>query len=120
MIFWAYFGYLLTLKIISLFYRKKLIRQDFTPDITIVITVYNEEKRIREKIDNTLSLDYPPDKREIIIVSDGSDDETENIVCYYADKGVTLLAIPERHGKHYGQGRFRNLNLGPLRCWCDK
>jgi len=105
LIFWVYFGYLLTLKIISLFYRKKLIRQDFTPDITIVITVYNEEKRIREKLDNTLSLDYPPDKREIIIVSDGSDDETENIVRYYADKGVTLLAIPERHGKHYGQGR---------------
>ncbi|MFZ5979899.1 MAG: glycosyltransferase family 2 protein [Candidatus Zixiibacteriota bacterium] len=104
LISWAYFGYLLTLKIISLVYQKKLVRQDFTPDISIVITVYNEEKRIREKLDNTLSLDYPPEKREIIIVSDGSDDETENIVRTYIDKGVKLLAIPERHGKHYGQG----------------
>ena len=104
-VFWAYFGYLLTLKLISLFYGKKLERRDFTPDISVVITVYNEEKRIREKLDNTLALDYPPDKREIIIVSDGSDDDTENIVRSYADKGVKLLAVAERHGKHYGQGR---------------
>ena len=105
LIFWAYFGYFLGLKIISLLHTKKTIHGDSTPDISLVITAYNEEKRIVRKLDNTLALDYPRDRLEIVVVSDGSTDRTEEIVRSYADKGVKLLAISERHGKHYGQGR---------------
>lgn len=104
-IFWAYFGYWLLLKAISLVYTRTVAKSDSLPPVTVVITAYNEERRISEKLDNTLALDYPNDKLEIIVVSDGSTDRTEEIVRSYADRGVRLLPIEGRHGKHFGQGR---------------
>lgn len=104
-IFWTYFGYILLLKLVSLIHTRPVESSDFRPQISIIITGYNEEKRIRQKLDNTLDLDYPKDKLEIIVVSDASTDKTEDIVREYEDRGVKLLVIPERHGKHYGQGR---------------
>lgn len=105
LIFWTYFGYFILLKIISLFYQRKTVQEDTTPAISLIITAYNEEARINKKLDNTLSLDYPPQNLEIIVVSDGSTDRTEEIVRTYVNRGVKLLSIPERHGKHYSQGR---------------
>jgi cellulose synthase/poly-beta-1,6-N-acetylglucosamine synthase-like glycosyltransferase len=104
-IFWPYLGYMMTLQIISLLYTKRVKIKDSHPYISFVITVYNEEKRIRQKIENTLSLAYPRDKIEIIVVSDGSTDQTDDIVRTYQNQGVRLLRIPERHGKHFGQGQ---------------
>lgn len=104
-IVWAYFGYFVLLLVLSLFRPQKINKQDWSPDVSLVITAYNEEKRIRQKIDNTLALSYPKEKLEVIIVSDGCTDSTEQIVKSYQDQGVELLAIPTRHGKHYGQGR---------------
>jgi cellulose synthase/poly-beta-1,6-N-acetylglucosamine synthase-like glycosyltransferase len=104
-VFWTYIGYFLFLKLISLIYTRKVNRKEIYPQISVIITSYNEERRIRQKLDNTLSLTYPKDKLEIIVVSDASTDRTEDIVREYEDRGVRLLVIPERHGKHYGQGR---------------
>jgi len=78
---------------------------EFIPSLSLVITAYNEELGISQKIENTLQLDYPEDKLEIIVVSDASTDRTDEIVRSYADRGIKLLRIPKRHGKHYGQGR---------------
>ncbi|MEW6052148.1 MAG: glycosyltransferase family 2 protein [Candidatus Zixiibacteriota bacterium] len=103
-IFWAYIGYPLALWLISLFHVKKVAKQDWYPPVTVIITAYNEEKRIANKIDNTLALEYPKDKLDIIVVSDASTDQTEEIVRSYFDRGIKLLRIAERHGKHYGQG----------------
>lgn len=104
LIFWTYFGYPIMLQLLSIFFAKKIAKQDIHPGVSIVITAYNEELRIRQKIENTLALTYPSEKLEIIVVSDGSTDKTTDIVRLYEAKGVRLLAIPERHGKHYGQG----------------
>lgn len=105
MIFWTYFGYYLTLQSISFFYSRKTGKQEFSPSVSLVITAYNEERKIRQKLENTLALAYPRDKFEIIVVSDDSNDKTEEIVSSFQDKGVKLLAIPVRHGKHYCQGK---------------
>jgi cellulose synthase/poly-beta-1,6-N-acetylglucosamine synthase-like glycosyltransferase len=102
---WTYFGYYLTLWSISFFYSRKTNKQEFFPRISLVITAYNEERRIRQKIENTLALAYPKDSFEIIVVSDGSSDKTEELVRSFQDKGVKLLANPTRHGKHYSQGQ---------------
>jgi cellulose synthase/poly-beta-1,6-N-acetylglucosamine synthase-like glycosyltransferase len=104
-VFWAYFGYWLFLKIISFVHTKKVRKEEIYPPISLIITAYNEERRIAEKIENALALDYPKDNLEIIVVSDASTDRTDEIVRSYQEKGVQLLRIPERHGKHYGQGR---------------
>jgi cellulose synthase/poly-beta-1,6-N-acetylglucosamine synthase-like glycosyltransferase len=69
------------------------------PDVSIVISVYNEEGVIADRIRNCLSLDYPADKLEIIIASDGSDDRTTSIVEEFAGDGIRLLTYNERIGK---------------------
>lgn len=71
---------------------------DQSPSVSIVIAAYNEEQVIKDKIENMLSLDYPKDKMEIIIASDGSSDKTNEIVSAFHQKEVHLLALP-RQGK---------------------
>lgn len=104
-ILWAYVGYPILLLVASRFIERKVEAKEWFPEVAIVITAHNEEKRIAQKIENTLALDYPQNKLHIIVVSDASTDKTEEIVRGYAHHGVTLKIIPERRGKHYGQGR---------------
>lgn len=73
------------------------------PDISMIITVHNEEHRIREKLENTLVLDYPRNRLEIIIASDFSVDATDSIVGSYANQGVRLVRADQRKGKEYAQ-----------------
>lgn len=69
------------------------------PPITIVLPVYNEERVIRTTIESLLVIDYPPDRRQILVLSDASTDGTHAIVREYADRGVELVVMPERRGK---------------------
>lgn len=79
-----------------------------TPWISVVIAAYNEAGVIGERIENLLSTDYPADRREIVIVSDGSTDGTDEIVRRYEDEGVQLVALPR-------SGKFVALNAGAKR-----
>jgi cellulose synthase/poly-beta-1,6-N-acetylglucosamine synthase-like glycosyltransferase len=82
--------------------KSRPVRKDsITPLVSLIIAAYNEEKIIGEKIENTLSLDYPQDLLEVIIVSDGSMDETEHIARQFIDEGVKLFHYPDRRGKPY-------------------
>jgi cellulose synthase/poly-beta-1,6-N-acetylglucosamine synthase-like glycosyltransferase len=69
------------------------------PSISVTVPVFNEEHQIRGLLDNLLALDYPADRRHILIVSDASTDRTDAIVAGYADRGVELLRLPKRGGK---------------------
>jgi cellulose synthase/poly-beta-1,6-N-acetylglucosamine synthase-like glycosyltransferase len=69
------------------------------PFISITVPAYNEETQIRGTIESLLSLDYPADRRQILIVSDASTDRTDDVVREYADRGVELLRLPSRSGK---------------------
>ena len=71
---------------------------DITPSVSLVIAAYNERRGIGAKIENSLALDYPHDRLEIIIASDGSDDGTDDIVRRHAASGLRLLSLP-RGGK---------------------
>lgn len=72
---------------------------DCRPHISIIISVYNEETVIRDKIDNTLQLIYPEHLLEILVVSDGSTDRTNEIAESFGSSRVTLKAFPGRQGK---------------------
>ncbi len=103
-IMYVYMVYPLLLILLS--YLKKTDTVDKTgifPFVTILITAYNEEDIIGKKLDNTLQLDYPKDKLEIIVVSDGSTDNTNRIVREYEGKGVKLNIIEKRAGKTAAQ-----------------
>jgi glycosyltransferase involved in cell wall biosynthesis len=103
LVFHAYFGYPISLFLIGLVRQRSVVRQDYFPSVSLIITVFNEEKRIREKLENTLSIPYPEGKLEILVVSDGSTDNTERIVLEYHDRGITMLPVAVRKGKEHAQ-----------------
>jgi glycosyltransferase involved in cell wall biosynthesis len=98
-IFYAYLGYPLLLMALSVFRNRPVRRGNITPTVSFIITAYNEEKRIREKIENALKQDYPGDKLEILVASDCSRDRTDEIVRSYQSHGIRLVRAPERKGK---------------------
>ncbi len=102
---YSYFLYPLLLTLIS---PRKIDVYEGTQDLvfsplSLIITVHNEAERIRNKLDNTLLIDYPTDKLEIIVASDFSTDETDTIVESCADKGIRLVRADQRLGKEYAQ-----------------
>lgn len=128
MIFYAYFGYPLCLLIISFFKNsadqgpnnsKLIIKNSEFPTVSFIITAYNEESRIEEKIEGSLAQDYPQDKLEIIIASDCSADRTDEIVQSYADRGVRLVRAPERKGKENAQKHAVEASTGEILVFSD-
>ena len=100
---YSYFLYPLILKTII---PSRKIYKDEThkkPYLTLIITAYNEEERIREKIENSLLIKYDDDLLEIIVASDCSSDKTDAIVEEYTHKGITLVRADARKGKEYAQ-----------------
>lgn len=69
------------------------------PSLTLTIPCYNEERAIGATIESLLALDYPPERRQILVISDASTDGTDNIVRSYAGRGVELLRLARRGGK---------------------
>ena len=103
LIFYVYLGYPILVFLVSRVFPKRVKRGDFEPLVSIVITAYNEERDIRRKLENTLLIDYPVEKVEIIVASDCSSDKTDDIVGEFADRKVRLLRQPERGGKTAAQ-----------------
>jgi len=97
---YSYFGYPLALIILGFFRVKKIKKAEITPPVTLFVSAYNEEKLIRKKLENSLNLDYPKDKLEIVVASE-SDDKTNEIVKEYQNKGIKLFAYLGRGGKDY-------------------
>lgn len=103
LVLYVYVGYPLLLKLVhALAGRTPVHEPTLEPPLTLVISAFNEEASIREKLDNTLRLDYPMQRLQVLVVSDASDDRTDDIVREYAPRGVTLLRMPERGGKTVG------------------
>ena len=80
-------------------------KKPIAPPLSLIISAYNEAEVMREKLDNSLALNYPPERLDILVVSDASTDGTDEIVQGYADRGVRLLRLPERQGKSLGLNR---------------
>jgi cellulose synthase/poly-beta-1,6-N-acetylglucosamine synthase-like glycosyltransferase len=69
---------------------------DFAPRVTVVLAVYNGAQFLHRKLENILALNYPPGLLEVVVVSDGSTDATEEIARSFASWGVSLFVVP--HG----------------------
>ncbi len=74
-------------------------RAPSAPSVSLIIAAYNEERVIDAKIRNSLALDYPKDRLQILVVSDGSTDSTPQIVQRYQAQGVVSLHQAQRRGK---------------------
>lgn len=119
LIFYTYAGYSILVIVLSRFFNNKVGKKNITPKVTFLITAYNEEKNIAQKLENTLSLDYPKGKLEILVASDGSTDRTEEIVKSFAAKGVRLLRVEGRVGKTATQNAAIKAATGEIVIFSD-
>ncbi|MCG8430583.1 MAG: glycosyltransferase family 2 protein [Candidatus Omnitrophica bacterium] len=105
-IIYAYCGYPLLTWVVSLVVSHPVKKKEgYTPEVTFLITAYNEEKNIRKKLRDTLALSYPRKKLEIMVASDGSEDSTDAIVKEFEPQGVRLFRVEGRVGKTETQNR---------------
>jgi len=119
-IVYVYVGYPLVLKVVSRFFPYEVPPEPAEwPSVSLIIAAYNEERVIEKKLDNTLGLDYPPGKLEIIVVSDGSTDRTDDIVKRYAAEGVRLVRVEGRQGKTVAQNRAVEVAGGEIVVFSD-
>ncbi len=100
LIVYTYILYPLILWLIDVIFPRPVFKQTGESfPVSIIIAAHNEENVIRGRIENCLSMDYPLDKMEILIASDGSDDKTNAIVKEYESRHVRLLDYKTRRGK---------------------
>jgi cellulose synthase/poly-beta-1,6-N-acetylglucosamine synthase-like glycosyltransferase len=103
--FYALFGYPLLLRWMARRANNPVHRDDKLRTVSFVIAVYNGEKFLERKLKTILSLNYPREQMDILVVSDGSTDRTDEIARSFAGQGVRFLRVP--HG-----GKAAALNAG--------
>jgi len=116
----VWIGYSLLLKVASFFLhaREKRTSSDIgrSYSVSILIAAHNEESRIIARIKNILSCDYPKDLIEIVVVSDGSNDDTVKLVREYAQRHARNIKIISLETQ---QGRAKAHNVGIFHCSGD-
>jgi len=104
-VLYVLFAYPLLLKFLSARHRQPVLRKPCTPSVTVLLPVRNGERWLRRKLQSILTLDYPRDLMQVIVISNGSTDATMNIAREFAGEGVEVLNVP-------GGGKAAALNAG--------
>jgi len=114
---YTYLGYPAILKVLSMIRSRRsphVPADRSMPPISIVLPVYNEATVIAATIERLLTIDYPADRRQILVVSDASTDGTDAIVAGFANRGVELLRLPRRQGKTAAENAARRHLTGEV------
>lgn len=102
LVVYAYAGYPCALVVLGWFRTRPVKRSSITPRVSVIIAAHNEEARIAQKLENTLTQTYPAAALQIIVASDCSSDRTDEIVRGHGDR-VRLVRASERRGKEAAQ-----------------
>jgi cellulose synthase/poly-beta-1,6-N-acetylglucosamine synthase-like glycosyltransferase len=116
---YVYVGYPVLVYFVSKIFPKEIKQGEYKPQVTILITAFNEEAAIREKLENTLKIGYPADMLEILVASDGSTDGTDEIVKEFQDRGVKLFRQEGRVGKTATQNNAVQRAAGEIILFSD-
>lgn len=116
---YVYIGYPALLYVVSRWRWRPVRQGDATPAVTLLISAFNEAEVIKGKLENSLALDYPRDRLEILVVSDASTDETDRIVRSFRPQGVRLLRMPVRGGKTVGLNAACRIATGDILVFSD-
>lgn len=95
------------------------LADDALPRLSLIVTAHNEQSRIERKLGNTLAIDYPRDRLQVIVASDASTDATDEIVGRYAQHGVQLVRPAERLGKENAQATAIDAATGEILVFSD-
>ena len=115
----TYVGYPLIIWIAGELFPFKAEKSDFAPYVSIIISAFNEGKSLRRKLVNTLALDYPRDRLEILLGSDGSNDETRWIGEEFVTHGIKFYHFSENRGKTAVQNDLVKESNGTLLVFTD-
>lgn len=99
---YIYFGYPLLAKLLAGILRRRVAVAPYEPAVTVLIAAHNEARHIADTVRNKLDQDYPASRLEVIVVSDGSDDGTDELVRGLGDPRVRLIRQEPRAGKTAG------------------
>ena len=100
LIFYAYVGYALWLALLAKFQSRPVQSGVFLPRVSVIMAAHNEEANLQAKLENLRTLNFPPEKLQIIVVSDGSTDRTLEILEREGKNGSFLpIILPEPRGK---------------------
>lgn len=123
-VFYTYLGYGILLYVVLVLKRifggkskEPVLSDDNLPEMTLMICAYNEEDIIHEKMQNIRQLDYPKEKLCVMWVTDGSDDNSNNLLSEYEE--VKLVFSPERRGKAAAIQHGLNENKAPFVIFTD-
>lgn len=97
--------------------NKSKVDYSYEPEVTLFIAAYNEKDYVEAKMKNTLSLDYPKDKLNVVWVTDGSDDGTQDLVKGYSN--TTVHHLDERNGKIGAMNRGMDFVKTPIVIFSD-
>jgi glycosyltransferase involved in cell wall biosynthesis len=101
---YAYVGYGVMLRVLASLRTKPVRRGDVYPRVSVILAVHNGALTVRERLENILEQSYAPERIEIIVADDGSDDGTDRIVReQFAARGVRLVRLEQRGGKESAQ-----------------
>lgn len=118
-LFYVYFGYPILVYLVSRWHPRPIERAAFEPHVSLIITAYNEERDLYGKLENTLQIDYPKEKLEIIVASDCSTDKTDDIAREFAAQGVKLYRQTAQRGKTSAQNMAVEKALGEIIVFSD-
>ena len=116
---YIYGGYPLLVWLLAKLFGREPRRTACIPSVSLLIPAYNEEAHIEAKLRNSLALDYPKHRLEIVVASDGSTDRTNEIVERFRSHGVTLLAMRDNIGKSAMLSRVVPLLHGDIVVFSD-
>jgi cellulose synthase/poly-beta-1,6-N-acetylglucosamine synthase-like glycosyltransferase len=123
LLFYIYFGYPLAIKAVATLKPRPVDKSnDYQPSVSILIAAYNEAKDIEATLLNKLELDYPADLMEILVISDESDDGTDDIVKRVAQTAafpIRLYRQVPRQGKTAGLNTLKNHAKGDILLFSD-
>lgn len=119
LVVYTYLGYPLCLAILKKVRTRPVEKGFCQPQVSVVIAACNEEQTIIRRIDNLLAQDYPSDKLEIIIVSDGSQDRTVEFARRVEGRNIKIVVLAQRQGKAVALNEGVSLASGELVVFCD-
>lgn len=119
-LFYVYCGYAICLWILGLFRRvHPKTDPDFLPTVSVLISARNEERDIGWKVRETLAWDYPPERLQLLVASDASEDRTDEILRSIADSRLQYVRMTARVGKNAALNRLVKLATGDLLLFTD-